>query len=64
MSDTQPDLAECVDRFYEPAGSVSVPPVRFRPAIDELDEDLLRRALGPGAKDAIAYLRDCYRRLG
>lgn len=61
MSD---DLEDGIDRYFEPAGPVSVPPVRFRPAVDELDDDLLRAALGPGAQEAIAYLRDCYRRLG
>ncbi len=30
----------------------------------EVDDDLLSRALGPGAQEAVAYLRDCYRRLG
>ncbi len=59
-----PELDDCLDRFYDPAGHVAVPPVKFRPAIDELDDDLLRRALGPGAQGAVAYLRDCYRRLG
>jgi hypothetical protein len=58
------ELEDCLDRFYDPAGRISAPPVKFRPAIDELDDDLLSRALGPGAKEAIAYLRDCYRRLG
>jgi len=51
-------------RFYDPAGPIAVPPVNFRPAIDELDDDLLSRALGSEAREAIAYLRDCYRRLG
>lgn len=58
---TDPEL---VDRYFRPAGRLGVPPVKFRPAIDELDDDLLTRALGPGAREAIAYLRDCYRRLG
>jgi len=66
MNDADPDLdlADCLDRFYSPAGPIAVPPVKFRPAIDELDDDLLSRALGPGAQEAVAYLRDCYRRLG
>ncbi len=59
-----PDLADCLDHYFAPAGLVAVPPVKFRPAIDELDADLLSRALGPDAEDAVAYLRDCYRRLG
>jgi len=63
-SDADPDLADCLDRFYDPAGPIAVPPVNFRPAIDELDDDLLSRALGSEAREAIAYLRDCYRRLG
>ena len=63
-SDADPDLADRLDRFYDPAGPIAVPPVKFRPAIDELDDDLLSRALGSEAREAIAYLRDCYRRLG
>jgi len=59
-----PDLADCLERYFQPKGRVAVPPVKFRPAIDELDEELLRAALGPDAAKAIAYLRDCYRRLG
>jgi len=66
VNDADPDLdlADCLDRFYDPAGPIAVPPVKFRPAIDELDDDLLSRALGPDAENAVAYLRDCYRRLG
>jgi hypothetical protein len=56
-----PDLADCLDHFYVPSAKVLTPRVKFRPAIDELDSDLLRAELGDSA---VAYLRDCYRRLG
>lgn len=56
------DLADCLDRYYRPSARVPVPPVRFRPVVDELDPALLRTALG--SDRAVAYLRDCYRRLG
>ncbi|WP_127784352.1 hypothetical protein [Rhodococcus sp. X156] len=56
------DLADCLDRYYQPSARVPVPPVRFRPVVDELDPALLRTALG--SDRAVAYLRDCYRRLG
>lgn len=64
---SDPDLADCLDRYYRAGARVVVPPVKFRPAIDELDEDMLRAALAAEDVDTegvIAYLRDCYRRLG
>lgn len=58
---SDPDLADCLDRFYVPKGSVPIPPVKFRPAMEELDVELLEQELGAGM---VAHLRDCYRRLG
>lgn len=55
--------------YWEPAEELTAPQVRFRPAIDDLDADLLRAALrstGGGAEaadDALAWLREAYDRL-
>lgn len=54
--------------YWEPAAELTAPPVRFRPAIDDLDADLLRAALRTGggaeaADDALAWLREAYDRL-
>jgi len=68
--DDEAALADSLPAYWSPRAALVPPPVRFRPAIDELDEGLLRSALrcaGGGSaadKDAVAWLRDCYRRLG
>jgi uncharacterized Zn finger protein len=68
--DDEAALADSLPAYWSPRAALVPPPVRFRPAIDELDEGLLRSALrcaGGGSaadEDAVAWLRDCYRRLG
>lgn len=58
-----------LEHFWEPTAELTAPVVRFSPAIDDLDSDLLRAALrtaggGPeAAADAVTWLRDAYRRL-
>ena len=60
-----PDLADCLERYFQPKGRVAVPPVKFRPAIDELDEELLRAALGDaGAIERVESLMSELARLG
>ncbi len=65
---TDPALADCIGHFYAPNAKVVAPPVKYRPAMDELDDNLLRWALertaGADTDEVVAYLRDCYRRLG
>jgi len=61
MNPADRDLDDCLDRFFDAGAKVPVPPVKFRPAIEELDVHLLQAAL---PEDAVAFLRDCYRRMG
>ncbi|MEO6881585.1 MAG: SWIM zinc finger family protein [Mycobacteriaceae bacterium] len=58
-----------LQHYWEPSEELAAPRVRFRPAIDDLDAELLQAALrsaGGGseaAADAMAWLREAYRRL-
>ncbi|GAB2907981.1 hypothetical protein GCM10027047_02780 [Rhodococcus aerolatus] len=71
--ETESDLADLVDDFFSPRAALRPTEVRFRPVLDELDPGVLRQALmnglpsgpvGAPVSAAVAYLQDCYRRLG
>jgi uncharacterized Zn finger protein len=71
--ETETDLAELLGDFYAPRSALRPTEVRFRPVLDELDPATLRQALmnglppgpvGAPVSAAVAYLQDCYRRLG
>jgi len=67
--ETEVPLGEAMVDYWDPRGELVAPPVRFRPALDDLDSGVLRAALrsagGPeSAEAALRWLREAYRRLG
>lgn len=73
QEDTETDLAELLADYWGPRSALRPTEVRYRPVLDELDVATLRQALmnglpsgpvGAPVSAAVAYLQDCYRRLG
>lgn len=62
-------LGDHLADYFAPRASLTAPAVKYRPALEDLDAELLRvafRSAGGGteaAEDAVAWLRDAYGRL-
>lgn len=62
-------LVDHLTDYFAPRASLTQPAVSYRPALDDLDAELLRAVLRSagggttGAEDAVAWLRDAYGRL-
>lgn len=68
-AEPEPELNDHLADYFTPRATLAPPRVQHRPALDDLDAELLRatlRSAGGGteaAEDAVAWLREAYGRL-